>query len=358
MATPLPRRHPHAPKGPTPASLGFHMPAEWEPQQSTWLAWPHDPVTWPDRLPIVEEVYEQVIRALAPRQRVDLVVDPGDEAARVRKRLAGLPNVRFVEVPHADSWIRDYGPTFVVKDAQGRREMAYVDWIFNAWGNKYETLLPDDHIPELLEPTLKLRRLQPGIVMEGGAIDVNGAGSVLTTEQCLLNPNRNPHLDRATIELYLRDYLGVRKVLWLGEGIVGDDTDGHVDDIARFAAPRVVLAAVEENPRDPNFTPLQDNLKRLRGMTDADGKRFDIIEMPMPARVDDDEGEPLPASYLNFLIANGVVLLPVFGDANDARAKKILERAFPGREVVPVPSKDLVHGMGTVHCLSQQMPAL
>jgi agmatine deiminase len=354
---PLVRRKQHAAKGPTPASLGYHMPAEWEPQQGTWLAWPHDPVTWPDRLDTVQGVYEQMIRALTKHQRVDLLVDPGDEEAAVRARLAGVKNLKLHALEHADSWIRDYGPTFLVKGSPGRRELAYVDWIFNAWGDKYDVLLPDDRIGAMLEPVLRLPRFEPGVVMEGGAIDVNGQGTVLTTEQCLLHTNRNPHLSRDQVEQVLQDYLGVRKVLWLGEGVEGDDTDGHVDDIARFAGPRTVLAAVEEDPAGANHHPLAENLKRLRSMTDQDGRPLEVVEVPMPGRIEDDEGEPLPASYLNFLVANGLVLLPVFGHANDARAERVVARAFPGRQVVPVPAADLVWGMGTVHCLSQQMPA-
>lgn len=356
MVSRLGRRAQHAPKGPTPASLGYRMPAEWEPQQSTWLAWPHDPVTWPDRLPLVEGVYEQMVRALSRNQRVDLIVDPGDEAAAVRQRLAGVPNVRFHELEHADSWVRDYGPTFLVKGPPGRRELAYVDWIFNAWGDKYESLLADDAICARLEPLLGMPRFEPGAVMEGGAFDVDAEGTVLTTEQCLLNPNRNPHLSRPEVEGLLRHYLGVQSVLWLGEGIEGDDTDGHVDDVARFAAPGLVLAAVEEDRADANWRPLQENLKRLRGMRDARGRSLHVVEVPMPGAAGDAEGR-LPASYLNFLIANGLVLLPVFGHANDARARRVLESAFPGRAVLPVPASDLVLGMGTVHCLTQQMPA-
>jgi agmatine deiminase len=335
------------------------MPAEWEPQQSTWLAWPHDPITWPDRLPIVQDVYVQMIRALARDQRVDLLVDPGEEERAVKQRLAkeGIRNVALHPLYHADSWIRDYGPTFVAKGAAGRRELAFVDWIFNAWGDKYDALLPDDGICKELEPALKMRRFEPGLVMEGGAIDVNGHGCVLTTEQCLLNANRNPHLSKEQIEAALRDNLGVRKVLWLGEGVEGDDTDGHVDDIARFCGSSTVLAAVEEDRASANHKPLRENLERLRSLTDQDGKPLKVLEVPMPGRIEDDEDEPLPASYLNFLVANRVVLAPVFGHAKDARALKVLASAFPDREVVPVPSADLVWGMGTVHCLSQQMPA-
>jgi agmatine deiminase len=364
MAAPMPlvespvfaRRQAHTPRGGTPAAEGWRMPAEWEPQQSTWLAWPHDPVTWPDKVLEVERIYEQMVRALAKVQRVDLVVDPGDEAREVRKRLAGVKNVAYHELAHADSWIRDYGPTFLVRGPPGQRELAFVDWIFNAWGDKYDALLPDDAFGAAIAPALKVPRFEPGIVMEGGAIDVNGQGTVLTTEQCLLNPNRNPHLKPQQVERFLKDYLGCTQVLWLGEGIEGDDTDGHVDDITRFVGPRTVLTAVEPDTGDANHAPLAANLARLKGMTDQDGKPLDVIEVPMPGWVGDDEGR-LPASYLNFLVANGLVLLPTFGHENDAEAQRIVQAVFPDRKVVPILANDLVLGMGTIHCLSQQMPA-
>jgi agmatine deiminase len=242
-------------------------------------------------------------------------------------------------------------------------ELAYNDWIFNAWGNKYEELKKDDSIPKRLEPILKLQRFSPGIVMEGGSIEVNGAGCVLTSEQCLLNPNRNPGLSQTEIEQYLKDYLGVTKVLWLGEGIVGDDTDGHIDDIARFVAPDVIVCAVEEDPVDANFEILQDNLARLRSMTDATGNSFEIVTLPMPGIVGGESTtardlERLPASYANFYIANSVVLAPVFGHANDARAVEILQKFFPTRRVVPINCEPLVWGMGTIHCVTQQQPRI
>jgi agmatine deiminase len=242
-------------------------------------------------------------------------------------------------------------------------EGAFNDWIFNAWGNKYEELKKDDSIPRRLESTLKLSRFVPGIVMEGGSIEVNGAGCVLTTEQCLLNPNRNPGLSRKQIEQYLKDYLGVTKVLWLGEGIVGDDTDGHIDDIARFIAPNMIACAVEEDPADPNYEILQDNLTRLRSMTDAAGHSFEIVTLPMPGMVGGTSTgtrdlERLPASYANFYIANSVVLAPVFGHVNDARAVETLQKFFPTRRIVPINCEPLVWGMGTIHCVTQQQPQI
>jgi agmatine deiminase len=310
----------------------------------------------------VEEIYLQMIAALAPHEIVNLLVDDMETEQTVREKCgpAIASNIRFHHLQTVDAWIRDYGPNFLI----GRSgELAYNDWIFNAWGNKYEELKKDDSIPKRLEPILKLQRFSPGIVMEGGSIEVNGAGCVLTSEQCLLNPNRNPGLSQTEIEQYLKDYLGVTKVLWLGEGIVGDDTDGHIDDIARFVAPDVIVCAVEEDPVDANFEILQDNLARLRSMTDATGNSFEIVTLPMPGIVGGESTtardlERLPASYANFYIANSVVLAPVFGHANDARAVEILQKFFPTRRVVPINCEPLVWGMGTIHCVTQQQPRI
>lgn len=337
------------------------MPAEWRPHTATWLSWPKDPETWPERVPQVEEIFLQMIAALAPNEIVNLLVD--DEAVEqvVRERLLpSTKNIRFHQVQTADSWIRDYGPNFLI---DGKGGLAYNDWVFNAWGNKYEELKKDDSIPARLESVLNGPRFEPGIVMEGGSIEVNGAGCVLTTEQCLLNPNRNPGLSQKEIEGYLRNYLGIEKVLWLGEGIVGDDTDGHIDDIARFVAQDVIVCAVEDDPEDLNYKLLQDNLKRLEKMRGADGRHFEIVTLPMPGVVggsstDRRNLDRLPASYANFYIANNVVLVPVFGHANDTRALQILEGLFQTRHVVGINCEPLVWGMGTIHCVSQQQPLL
>jgi agmatine deiminase len=345
---------------PTPAELGYHMPAEWHRHTSTWLTWPKDPETWPDRVPQAEEVFLKIMAALAPNEMINLLVDDAatEDAVRSRCTFSGAENIRFYQIVTVDSWIRDYGPNFVVNEHDG---LAYNDWVFNAWGNKYEELKKDDSIPARLEKVLKVPRFEPGIVMEGGSIEVNGAGCVLTTEQCLLNPNRNPHLSRAEIEKYLKDYLGVEKVLWLGEGIVGDDTDGHIDDIARFVAPNVIVCGVEDDPQDANYEILQDNLKRLQKMTDGRGRPFEIISLPMPGMVggastDARNLDRLPASYANFYIGNNVVLTPIFGHTNDRRALETLERVFPDRKVLGINCEPLVWGMGTIHCLTQQQP--
>jgi agmatine deiminase len=345
---------------PTPAELGYRMPAEWHRHSATWLTWPKDPETWPDRVPQVEKIFLQMMAALAPQEAVNLLVDDDNAEASVRTRLTfpGANNIRFHQIPTVDSWIRDYGPNFLINDEGG---LAYNDWIFNAWGNKYEELKKDNSIPERLESFLGVPRFQPSVVMEGGSIEVNGAGCLLTTEQCLLNPNRNPALSKNEIEQYLKDYLGIQKVLWLGEGIVGDDTDGHIDDIARFVAPDVIVCAVEEDPEDANYKLLQDNLHRLQKMTDLNGRGFEIVRLPMPGVVggtstDNRNLDRLPASYANFYIANGVVLAPVFGHANDARALETLQSLFSNRRVVGINCEPLVWGMGTIHCVTQQQP--
>lgn len=344
----------------TPAALGFRMPAEWYPHRSTWLTWPKDPETWPGRVGEVEEIYLQMLSALTPHETVDLLVDDRETEQAVLRRctFASAINIRFHHIETVDSWIRDYGPNFLVGP---NGEGAFNDWIFNAWGDKYEELKNDNAIPRQLEKFLNMPRFAPGIVMEGGSIEVNGAGCVLTTEQCLLNRNRNPQLDRRQIEQYLKDYLGVTKVLWLGEGIVGDDTDGHIDDIARFIAPDVIVCAVEDDPSDANYEILQDNLGRLRSMTDASGHPFEIVTLPMPGIVggtstDTRNLERLPASYANFYIANNVVLLPVFGHANDTRAAETLQSLFHDRRVISINCEPLVWGMGTIHCITQQQP--
>jgi agmatine deiminase len=347
---------------PTPAELGYHMPAEWRRHQATWLAWPKDPLTWPDRVPLVEDIFLQIMATLTPHETVNLLVDNADAEQGVRSRcnFAGAENIRFHLIPTVDSWIRDYGPNFLVCT---KGELAYNDWIFNAWGNKYEELKQDDSIPGRLESLLRVPRFEPGIVMEGGSIEVNGAGVVITTEQCLLNPNRNPDLKRGEIERYLREFLGVQKVLWLGEGIVGDDTDGHIDDIARFVSATTIVCALEEDPADANYKLLQENLGRLQRATDAKGRAFDIVTLPMPGVVGaSNDTSPrqldrLPASYANFYIANNVVLVPIFGHGNDARALEIIQGLFSDRRVIGINCEPLVWGMGTIHCVTQQQPS-
>jgi len=278
----------------------------------------------------------------------------------VRRKLSSKnvneKNLFLHKIKTIDSWIRDYGPNFLV-GATGRSPVtAYNCWIFNAWGEKYDTLMKDNEIPKRISPLLKFPIFEPGIVLEGGSIDVNGRGSVLTTEQCLLNKNRNPQLFKNEIEEYLKNYLNVSQVLWLGEGIVGDDTDGHIDDITRFVSEDMVVTAVEEDPSDNNYPLLQDNLDRLKSMKDQDGRPLKIITLPMPGPVVDDEGERLPASYANFYIANGVVLVPTYRHKNDEKALEILKGLFPDRKIVGIECNDFIFGMGAIHCVTQQQP--
>jgi agmatine deiminase len=345
---------------PTPAKLGFYMPAEWHRHAATWLSWPKDPETWPDRVPQAQQIFLQMMEALAPNEIVNLLVNDAATEKLVRERclFPGAENIRFHQIETVDSWIRDYGPNFLVNN---KGELAYNDWIFNAWGNKYEELKKDNSIPSRLEKILNVPRFEPGIVMEGGSIDVNGDGCLLTTEQCLLNANRNPSLSRGKIEEHLKDFLGVQKVLWLGEGIIGDDTDGHIDDIARFVKSNVIVCALEDDPEDANYELLHDNIERLKKMTDANGRPFEIVTLPMPGAVggsstDTRNLDRLPASYANFYIANNVVLAPIFGHANDQRAIDTLQRVFPDRRVAGINCEPLVWGMGTIHCVSQQQP--
>lgn len=342
----------------TPAANGYVWPAEWERHDATWLSWPHDPVTWPDRVPKAELAFEQMIRALAPGERIELLCNGEAVEQRARDHLKGVENVRFHRVTVADSWTRDYGPTFVVRKQGRKKELGAVKWIFNAWGDKYDTLLPDDGVGKWVAQQVGCPTFQPGIVLEGGSIETDGEGTLLTTEQCLLNKNRNPGRSRSDLERVLTDHLGVAKVLWLGDGIAGDDTDGHIDDISRFVGPGIVLTAIEADPDHPNHEPLQANVDRLREMTDAKGRDLWVIEMPMPGDVEDDEGEPLPASYMNFYVGNAAVVLPVFGHKNDAKAKRILSELFPDRKVVPIRCEDLVYGFGALHCVTQQQPAV
>jgi agmatine deiminase len=341
-------------KNPTPKSLGYRMPAEWEPQEAVWLTWPHNEITWPEgMLDDVEPAYVETIRALHSGQKIKLLVPDVEIEARVRLLLdredIALSQVLFIPLHAEDSWIRDYGPTFVVN--QNERKLAMVKWIFNAWGNKYDDLIADDRIPLELNKTLRLPVFEPGIVLEGGSIEVNGADTVLTTEQCLLNKNRNPQLSRAEIEDYLKEYLDVSKVLWLPEGIAGDDTDGHIDDVARFVDESTVLCAYEEDPADENYKALKENYDRLVGF----GLR--VLKLPMPGFIGDRHSR-LPASYANFYIGNSAVVVPVFGHANDPRALHVIQQAFPSRRVVGVHANAMVHGLGAIHCCSQQEPRL
>jgi agmatine deiminase len=344
------------------------MPAEWGPHSATYLVWPHNLETWPGKFELVPPVFARIAAALAYFEPVRILVRNPAQIAEVRQIInsVGAPDdepvrmdrIELLPIPTNDSWIRDYGPIFlnrVIPGSDRPRQIA-LDWRFNSWGGKYGACDLDDAVPHRLAEHYGFEVIEAGIVLEGGSLDVNGEGSLLTTESCLLNRNRNPSMNRAEIEEYLRVYLGVEQVLWLGEGIAGDDTDGHVDDLARFTAANTIVTVVEQDPADVNYRPLQDNLQRLRAMRNRRGEPFTIATLPMPAPLYYD-GVRLPASYANFYIANGAVLMPSFGCAADETAQVTLARLFPDRRVITIPSANLVWGLGAIHCLTQQYPA-
>jgi agmatine deiminase len=341
----------------TPAALGFSMPAEWADHESTWLSWPKNPLTFPPAiLPKVETAYVEMIEALARGERVDLLVDDEATEDRVRSKLS-KGNVAFHEIKSADVWIRDYGPIFVKRKGGGSSGVAATKWRFNAWGNKYDDLLGDDATGSRVAASTGLKAFETGVVLEGGSIDVNGRGTLLTTEQCLLNENRNPKLGKPELEALLRDNLGVSSVAWLERGIEGDDTDGHVDDIARFVDENTVVCMAEQDSSDANHEVLERNMAILKGHKDGQGRRLEVVPMAMPHYIDADGGR-LPASYANFYVGNSAVLVPAFGDGRrDSAALETLSEFFHGRKVVPVDCRDLVYGFGGIHCVTQQQPA-
>jgi len=341
----------------TPAALGYRMPAEWERHSATWLSWPRrEGISFPGAFDRVMPTFRRMVEALLASEPVCINVCNGAHEAEARKVLEGLPQERltFYRIPTNEPWCRDHGPIFLTRNEEPR--LAIIDWDYNAWGMKYPPCDLDEVVPTRIGEILKVPIFYPRMILEGGSIDVNGAGALLTSEGCLLNPNRNPALSREQIEERLRDYLGVADILWLGEGIEGDDTDGHVDDLARFASERTIVTVIEENPADPNYEPLQENLARLREMKWNRGS-FEIVTLPMPTRIDREDLR-LPASYANFYIANESVLLPTFNDPNDAVAEETLAKLFPKRRIVPIDCTELIWGLGAFHCLTQQQPAV
>jgi agmatine deiminase len=351
----------------TPAALGYRMPAEWEPHAATWLSWPRrEGISFPDSFDRVLPALRAMIEALIESEQVCINVCNGAHEVEARGVLQGLPmeRISFHQVPTNEPWCRDHGPIFLTRDLDPRSatgqirrgELAIVDWDYNAWGNKYPPFDLDEVVPTRLAQILSVPVFYPRMILEGGAIDVNGAGALLTTESCLLNPNRNPNLRREEIEQRLRDFLGMREILWLGDGIAGDDTDGHIDDLARFVSERTVVTVVEEDPQDENYAPLQENLARL-GRMKIGGRKIDIVTLPMPKKIVR-EGLRLPASYANFYIANTCVLVPTFADPADEVALSILGECFPSRRVIGIDCRELIWGLGTFHCLTQQQPAV
>jgi agmatine deiminase len=342
----------------TPAELGYRMPAEWEPHEATWISWPHpEGISFPDSYDSVPPVFAKMVDALADSERVCINVRDGDQEQTVLKLLkknkARTDHVTFFHIATNEPWCRDHGPIFLTRKQAPK--LAVVDWDYNAWGWKYPPFDDDDVVPTHVANQLGLPVYHPGMVLEGGSIEVNGSGTLLTTKACLLNPNRNPDLSKTEIEQRMKDYLGIRHILWLGDGIEGDDTDGHIDDITRFVDRSMVITAVEEDPEDENYEPLQENLARLNEMKTEDGTPLDVLTIPMPGKIMRD-GQRLPASYANFYIGNKVVLLPAFSETNDNWASAVLQKALPGRKIIPIDCRELIWGLGAFHCLTQQQP--
>jgi agmatine deiminase len=351
---------------PTPAEAGFSMPAEWEPHEATWLAWPHHPLDWPDKLDTIRWVYGEIVRKITPGEKVRMLVRSGAEEKSARRYLAragaDVGRVEFIQHPTNRGWTRDSGPVFVRRAVGRRRETAIVHFHFNAWA-KYADWRKDRRVPETAAKVLGKRLFEARaagrpLVLEGGGIDVNGRGTLITTEECYLDPKtqvRNPGLGREGFETALREHLGVTNVFWLGGGVVGDDTHGHVDDLCRFVNARTVVLIKEDNPKDVNYRPLAENWERIRDLRLEDGSKPEVVALPVPGPLTFD-GERLPASYANFYISNAAVIVPTFNDPRDRVALGILGELFRDRAVVGIHAVDLVLGFGTLHCLTQQQP--
>jgi agmatine deiminase len=329
------------------------MPAEWEPHAATWLSWPHNPDTWPGRFSPIPEVWRRLVEALAPHETVH-VLAAGAALEQAATMVGSIENTVLHDVPTNDAWIRDHGPTFL--SGPDDAEPALVDWQYNAWGEKYPPYDADNAVPGRIAEITGRRVYRPGIVMEGGAIDTNGEGLFLAARSCLTDPNRNPDADTATIQRYLADYLGAKRTIWIDGTMAGDDTGGHVDQLARFVALSTVVVPIERNPNDDNFASLQATAEQLRHETDLAGRPLEVVELPMPGPVYFGNTRA-PACYANFYVANRLVVVPQYGDPADAQAISILEGLFPSRRVVGLPARDLVWGLGAFHCATQQEPA-
>ncbi len=344
----------------SPREAGYYFPAEFEPHEATWLSWPHKEASWPGKIHTIYPNYSLFVKYLALSEKVRInVIDETMKAfaiEQLQKAGADLSQVEFFLHPTNDAWCRDHGPAFLVNPNAAQKKVI-VDWNYNAWGNKYPPYDLDDVIPTLIGKHFNLPVYHPEIVMEGGSVEFNGKGTILTSTCCLLNLNRNPHLSRAQVEQYLFDYYGMEQVLWVNEGIVGDDTDGHIDDTIRFVNEDTVLTVVETDKQDENYELLQTNLKQLKQMRLLNGKQLNIIELPMPDAVVY-EDQRLPASYANFYISNKHVIVPIYQCNKDDKALSIIATAFPEREVVGIDSTDIIWGLGSFHCLSQQEPLM
>jgi len=337
---------------PTPRDAGFSMPAEWAPHDRCWIAWPCRESLWGAGIDAACAAYANVARAIAEFEPVTMVCNPSDVA---EASLACGAGVEMLSLPIDDSWMRDTGPTFVT---DGRGQMAGIDWQFNGWGKKYEVYGQDAQLASRVAEQLGIQSFEAPIVLEGGAVHVDGEGTALVTEQCLLDPNRNPGVLRHEMDRHLQDLLGIDRVIWLETGYDGDETAGHIDEICVFAAPGVVLACTTDDENDRNFPIFQANLERLRAATDAKGRSLDIVELPTPRRRDRPDGQRLTLSYVNFYIANGGVVIPDFEDDQDVRVYRLFREIFPDRRVVQVPALDIVAGGGGIHCITQQQPSV
>jgi agmatine deiminase len=348
------------PDSKTPKELGYSFPAEFAKHDATWLSWPHKEASWPGKIATIYPVYAQFIKLVAEGEKVN--VNVADEAMKqkalryVQQAGADLNNVQFFIHPTNDAWCRDHGPAFLL-NPNAEHKKIIVDWGYNAWGGKYPPFDLDDNIPTLIAKHYNIPVVYPGIVMEGGSVEFNGKGTLLTTTSCLLNENRNPHLNQKQIEEFLYNYYGVENILWLGDGILGDDTDGHIDDLTRFVNADTVITVVETNRSDENYVPLRDNLKELSKLRLENGKQMNIVELPMPEAIVYEDMR-LPASYANFYISNKYVIVPTFRDKNDDKAVEIIQKTFSDRKVIGLDSLDIIWGLGSFHCLSQQEPSI
>ena len=348
----------------TPRQLGYRWPAEWEPQAATWIAWPHNVETWPGEFAQIPAIFQQLIATLLQWEPVHLLAaEPhiADQAHGWLDELAAAAThpLHWHNIATNDAWVRDFGPTFLISEDpdKGAAKLAGIDWPYNAWGGKYPPYELDQHATGKILAGLEIECFHPSLILEGGAIEGNGAGTIITTETCLLNTNRNPGSTRVMVEQVFSDYLGAKQVIWLnGSGLVGDDTDGHIDQLVRFVNSSTVVAASCDNVQDPCFQPLRENVRKLESADLVDGKTLEVITLPLPQPVKYQE-QRLPASYCNFYIANGGIIVPQFDDPHDELAREVLEKCFPDREVVGLPATALVWGLGTVHCLTQQQPA-
>jgi len=344
---------------PSPKDLGYYFPAEFAPHVATWLSWPHKEESWPGKIQAIYPYYCSFIEELTKSEKVCINVN--DRLMRdfaiecLNEEGISLSNIEFFFHPTNDAWCRDHGPAFLI-NPNATQKKVIVDWNYNAWGNKYPPFDLDDVVPTLVAKHYNIPVYYPGIIMEGGSVDFNGKGTVMTSTCCLLNKNRNPQLNQKEIEEYLLNYYGMEQVLWVDDGIVGDDTDGHIDDTVRFVNEDTVIAVVEENKNDENYKLLQDNLKQLKKMRLLNGKQLNIVELPMPDEIIYND-QRLPASYANFYIANKSVIVPTYRSVNDDRAVEIIRQCFPDRETVGIDSTEIIWGLGSFHCLSQQEPA-